>query len=124
MWGDDMKSVQEETKTISLQDKLDEFFMDRYSNSEETMPEDIHKDYKKAQNEYHEIYKKLREMLPESGNELLFELDSIIGTIITLDTGNCYNLGLKDGIELANGVGLSWLDYVLRPDTKKLIRVK
>lgn len=119
-----MKNVQEETKAISLQEKLNELFMDRYSDPKETMPEDIYLEFEKSQNEYHEIYKKLQEMLPDSGNKLLFELDSVIGNILLLQMGSCYNLGLKDGIELADGVELSWLNFVLRPVAKKLKRVK
>lgn len=98
-----------------LQEKLNELFMDRSSSHREAMTEEevIRLDAVKSRAE--EIYKALREMLPEGGWDLLFELDSIIGEERALKVEGIYRVGLKDGMKLAEGLRVTWLNHTLKP---------
>jgi hypothetical protein len=98
-----------------LQEKFDELFMDRTSNPKEGMTEAEILRYESARNTFDNLWQSINEMLPASGKDLMFELDSIIGELHILITQSAYRVGLEDGIKLEGGLKLFGLDYVIKP---------
>lgn len=98
-----------------LQEKIDEFFLDRTSDPKEGMAEAEILRYKSAYDVYHNLFQLINEMLPENGKGLMFELDGVIGELQVLITQSAYRVGLEDGIGLEGGLKLFGLNYIIKP---------
>ncbi|HBV97557.1 MAG: hypothetical protein JL50_04085 [Peptococcaceae bacterium BICA1-7] len=96
-----------------LQNKLNEFFMDRVNESKEEMTEAEIKAYEIALKKESEFYETLKKHLPDTNKGLLLEFEALVNEIANLEQWNAYRRGIKDGFELAQGLKVLGMDYNL-----------
>lgn len=89
---------------MTLQKKFNELFMDRTCDLTISMTEEELLQYKRSKEKYDELYQAIKDIVPDSGKYILFELDTVIGNFQALLTDCAYKLGIKDSFELSNGI--------------------